>query len=161
MKNNLLIIKLKHSGSVWRKVIRQKYPGAVSNGVRVKEKKKEKGRQSRKDSSAPEGKSELPNLLRFNNLLLQDSGNKFSTTWRPVGDYVHLKIQFLVQDTSLQITGPSYILWANENYAECCKMADQIAAKEAEEEEEEEHDDLDDGQKMDEIIRYIRFSLSN
>ena len=31
--------------------------GAVSNGVRVKEKKKEKGRQSRKDSTAaaPEG----------------------------------------------------------------------------------------------------------
>ena len=75
-----------------------------------------------------------------------------------MGDYVHLKIQFLVQDTSLQITGPSYILWANENYAEFCKVADQIAAKEAEE-EEEEHDDLDDGQKMDEIIRYIRFSL--
>ena len=85
-----------------------------------------------------------------------DSGNKFSTTWRPVGDYVHLKIQFLVQDTSLQITGPSYILWANENYAECCKVADQIAAKEAEEEEEDEHDDLDEGQKVDEIIRYIR-----
>ena len=58
VKNNLLIIKLKHSGSVWRKVIRQKYPGAVSNGVRVKEKKKEKGRQSRKDSSAPEGECE-------------------------------------------------------------------------------------------------------
>ena len=75
-----------------------------------------------------------------------------------MGDYVHLKIQFLVQDTSLQITGPSYILWANENYAECCKIADQIAAKEAEEEEEDEHDDLDEGQKMDEIIRYIRFS---
>ena len=75
-KNNLLIIKLKHSGSVWRKVIRQKYPGnvmtsrsnlnvpelilpagAVSNGVRVKEKEKkkdkDKGKQSRKDSSAP------------------------------------------------------------------------------------------------------------
>ena len=85
-----------------------------------------------------------------------DSGNKFSTTWRPVGDYVHLKIQFLVQDTSLQITGPSYILWANENYAECCKLADQIAAAEAEEEKEEEHDDLDEGQKVDEIIRYIR-----
>merc|ERR1719266_3291684 len=32
VKNNLLIIKLKHTGSVWKKVIKQKYPGAVSNG---------------------------------------------------------------------------------------------------------------------------------
>ena len=95
-------------------------------------------------------------LATMTSLFCLDSGNKFSTTWRPVGDYVHLKIQFLVQDTSLQITGPSYILWANENYAECCKLADQIAAAEAEEEKEEEHDDLDEGQKVDEIIRYIR-----
>ena len=80
-KNNLLIIKLKHSGSVWRKVIRQKYPGedegshfphpssgsgAVSNGVRVKEKEKkkdkDKGRQSRKDSSVP-GEGEILSSL--------------------------------------------------------------------------------------------------
>ena len=54
----------------------------------------------------------------------------------------------------VQITGPSYLLWAIENYAECCKIADQIAAKETVEEEEEET--MDDGQKMDEIIRYIR-----
>ena len=82
-------------------------------------------------------------------------GNKFSTTWRPVGDYIHLKVQFLVQDTTLQVTGPSYILWAVENYKECCKIADEIAAKEAEEEEEDD-EGLDDSQKMDEIIRAIR-----
>ena len=46
-------------------------------------------------------------------------------------------------------------MWAIENYAECCKIADQIAAKEVEEEEDEVV--MDDGQKMDEIIRYIRF----
>lgn len=45
-------------------------------------------------------------------------------------------------------------MWAIENYAECCKIADQIAAKEVEEEEDEVV--MDDGQKMDEIIRYIR-----
>ena len=56
--------------------------------------------------------------------------------------------------TYFKISGPSYILWAIENYAECCKIADQIAAKEVEEEEEEVT--MDDGQKMDEIIRYIR-----
>ena len=31
----------------------------------------------------------------------------------------------------------------------------------AEEEKEEEHDDLDEGQKVDEIIRYIRWSWSD
>ena len=49
-------------------------------------------------------------------------------------------------------------MWAIENYAECCKIADQIAAKEVEEEEDEVV--MDDGQKMDEIIRYIRFFIS-
>ena len=48
-------------------------------------------------------------------------------------------------------------MWAIENYAECCKIADQIAAKEVEEEEDEVV--MDDGQKMDEIIRYIRFYM--
>ena len=74
-KNNLLIIKLKHSGSVWRKVIRQKYPGAVSNGVRVKEKEKkkdkDKGRQSRKDSSVPgEGEIVSSVLVRVGSLVI-------------------------------------------------------------------------------------------
>ena len=32
-------------------------------------------------------------------------GNKFSTTWRPVGDYIHLKVLFHVQDTTLQVLG--------------------------------------------------------
>lgn len=36
------MIKLKHSGNVWKKVIKQKYPGAVSTGARVKKEKKGK-----------------------------------------------------------------------------------------------------------------------
>ena len=35
---------------------------------------------------------------------------------------------------SPQVSGTSYILWAAENYQDCCKIADEIAAKEAEEE---------------------------
>jgi len=134
VKSSLLIIKLKHSGNVWKKVIKQKYPGAVSTGPRIKAERK-----GRKDAK----KSETP------------LGNKFSTTWRPVGDYIHLKVLFHVQDNTLQVSGTSYILWAAENYQECCKIADEIAAKEAEEEEEPD-DGLDDSQKMDEIIRCIR-----
>ena len=42
VKSSLLIIKLKHSGNVWKKVIKQKYPGAVSTGARVKTDKKGK-----------------------------------------------------------------------------------------------------------------------
>ena len=38
----MLIIKLKHSSNVWKKVIKQKYPGAVSTGARVKKEKKGK-----------------------------------------------------------------------------------------------------------------------
>jgi len=134
VKSSLLIIKLKHSGNVWKKVIKQKYPGAVSTGARAKTDKK--GAKNGKKKEAP-------------------LGNKFSTTWRPVGDYIHLKVIFNIQDTSLQVSGTSYILWAAENYQEFCKIADEIAAKEAEEEEEPD-DGLDDGQKMDEIIRCIR-----
>ena len=40
VKSSLLIIKLKHSGNVWKKVIKQKYPGAVSTGARAKTDKK-------------------------------------------------------------------------------------------------------------------------
>ena len=37
---------------------------------------------------------------------------------------------------SVKVSGSSYILWAAENYQDCCKIADEIAAKEAEEENE-------------------------
>ena len=40
VKSSLLIIKLKHSGNVWKKVIKQKYPGAVSTGPRIKAERK-------------------------------------------------------------------------------------------------------------------------
>ena len=71
---------------------------------------------------------------------------RFSESYIPI---------LIVIISTWKITGPSYLLWAIENYAEMCKIADQIASKEAVEEEEEEND-MDDGQKMDEIIRYIR-----
>ena len=30
-------------------------------------------------------------------------GNKFSTTWRPQGDYIHLKVVFTVQENALLV----------------------------------------------------------
>ena len=33
----------------------------------------------------------------------ETSGSKFSTTWRPAGDYIHLKISFLVQSNTVQV----------------------------------------------------------
>ena len=139
----MLVIKLKHSGNVWKKVIKQKYPGAVSTGARVKTDKK--GRKDGKKSGEPA----LFDLKYLRILPDVPLGSKFSTTWRPVGDYIHLKVLFNVQDTTLQVSpcmmvlmlllyikvsGTSYILWAAENYQDCCKIADEIAAKEAEEE---------------------------
>ena len=34
----------------------------------------------------------------------EPSGDKYSTTWRPSGDYTHLKIPFLVQSATIQVT---------------------------------------------------------
>ena len=42
VKSSLLTIKLKHSGNVWKKVIKQKYPGAVATGARAKTERKTK-----------------------------------------------------------------------------------------------------------------------
>ena len=56
VKSSLLIIKLKHSGNVWKKVIKQKYPGAVSTGARVKTDKK--GKKDGKKN----GEQDLPDL---------------------------------------------------------------------------------------------------
>ena len=42
--------------------------------------------------------------------------SKFSTTWRPAGDYIHLKVTFLIQKNSIQVGGGSYLLWAIENF---------------------------------------------
>ena len=77
----------------------------------------------------------------------ETSGSKFSTTWRPAGDYIHLKITFLVQNTTVQVTltteayaeclpfvfqvgGSSFLLWAIENYQEFSELAENIAEKE-------------------------------
>ena len=50
------MIKLKHSGKVWKKVIKQKYPGAVSNGARAnKESYKEKNKSKRNKREKTEG----------------------------------------------------------------------------------------------------------
>ena len=68
----------------------QRLPGAVSNGVRVSKRDKDK-KSSRRESSVDNASNEA------------GAGNKFSTTWRPVGDYVHLKIQFQVSETNLQV----------------------------------------------------------
>ena len=70
----------------------QRLPGAVSNGVRVSKRDKDK-KSSRRESSVDNSGSGNDG----------GTGNKFSTTWRPVGDYVHLKIQFQVSETNLQV----------------------------------------------------------
>ena len=62
----------------------------MSNGVRVSKRDKDK-KSSRRESSVDNASNEA------------GAGNKFSTTWRPVGDYVHLKIQFQVSETNLQV----------------------------------------------------------
>ena len=54
--------------------------------------RREKERRSRRESASSDNTDKQ-----------EKSGNKFSTTWRPAGDYVHLKIQFMVQDTNLQV----------------------------------------------------------
>jgi len=53
-----------------------------------------------------------------------------------------------------KVSGASYLLWAIENYQAFNKIADELAAKEAEEEEEDVPED--DSAKMDEIIKCIR-----
>ena len=73
-------------------------PGAVSNGVRVSKRDKDK-RSSRRESSVDNSGND------------GSTGNKFSTTWRPVGDYVHLKIQFQVSETNLQVQFSAILTW--------------------------------------------------
>ena len=45
--------------------------------------------------------------MQFHLSLLADNapilGNKFSTTWRPQGDYIHLKVVFTVQENALLV----------------------------------------------------------
>ena len=104
MKSSLLIIKLKHSGNVWKKVIKQKYPGAVSTGARVKTDKK--GKKDGKKN----GEQEISDLKYSDILSDAPLGSKFSTTWRPVGDYIHLKVLFNVQETTIQVSTSKVVL---------------------------------------------------
>jgi len=67
--SNILILKVDQPGRVWKRVIKQKHPGAISL--------QNKNEESRTSS-------------------------KFSTTWRPAGDYIHMKVTFLVQNKSIQ-----------------------------------------------------------
>merc|ERR1712062_446186 len=83
--------------------------------------------------------------------------SKFSTTWRPSGDYIHLKVTFLIQKNSIQVGGGSYLLWAIENFQEFSDSAEKIADSEKEEK-------LDDSEKMNAILkdlRYMRDSCEN
>merc|ERR1712086_1070278 len=90
VKNSVITLKTEQPGRIWRKVIKQKHPGAVS--------------------------------MKMKNEGTETSGSKFSTTWRPAGDYIHLKITFLVQNTSVQVGGSSFLLWAIENYQEFSEL---------------------------------------
>ena len=89
--SNILILKIEQPSRVWKKVIKQKHPGAIS--------------------------------LQSKNEEAQKTSSKFSTTWRPAGDYIHLKVTFMVQKSSIQVGGSSYLLWAIENYQDFSELA--------------------------------------
>ena len=93
--------------------------------------------------------------------------DKFTATWRPVGDYSHLKVSFLIQASTVQVifsylemhslfglkvSENSFLLWAMENYKTCCKLADSISSKEAPIVAE-----VDDAEKINTIFSGLRF----
>ena len=95
-KSSLIILKPKQSGKIWRRVFKQKYPVAVQ--TKNKNSNKSKTESSKKGCT----KSKYKNKL----LLFSDpepKGDKLTATWRPAGDYTHLKVSFLVQSTSVQV----------------------------------------------------------
>ena len=95
-KSSLIILKPKQSGKIWRKVVKQKYPGAVQTNN--KNSNKSKTENSKKGCR----KSKYKNKLS----LFPDpepEGDKLTATWKPAGDYTHLKVSFLVQSTSVQV----------------------------------------------------------
>ena len=95
-KSSLIILKPKQSGIIWRKVLKQKYPGAVQTN--------NKNSNKRRNESSKKGcrKSKYTNkLLLFSDPALK--GDTLTATWRPAGDYTHLKVSFIVQSTSLQV----------------------------------------------------------
>ena len=100
-------------------MIKEKYPGAVSsqptkktsNGNTGKD-----GKKSGKGKGEKNGNKKLKikrsktykriKLTNFSFLFFADApilGNKFSTTWRPQGDYIHLKVVFTVQENALLV----------------------------------------------------------
>ena len=82
-------------------------------------------------------------------VLESQASSKFSTTWRPSGDYIHLKVTFLVQKSSIQVGGNSYLLWAIENFEEFSQLATKMA-KEMDEEK------IDDSEKMTVILKGLK-----
>ncbi|XP_023334719.1 uncharacterized protein LOC111706160 isoform X3 [Eurytemora carolleeae] len=133
-KSGTLVIKLKHNGAVWKKAIKQKFPGAINVNA-SKSSSKAKSRKIRSERGNTESA-------------------KFVLTWRPSNDYIHLKVNLQVTESTLLVSGQSYILWATENYGSMCKLADDIVAKEGE--IKEEIPEIDDSEKMDEIIKCLR-----
>ena len=57
--------------------------------------------------------------------------------------------------TSIKVGGNSYLLWGIENYRDCSKLADKIAAKALEVDAV-----MEDPEKMNEIIKGLRWAYS-
>jgi len=119
--SNIIILKIDQPGRVWKRVIKQKHPGAISL-------------QSKNEESR--------------------TSSKFSTTWRPAGDYIHLKVTFLVQNKSIQVGGPSYLLWTVENFQEFNELAEKLAKS-------EENDKMEDHEKINAILKGLKYMKDN
>ena len=78
------------------------------------------------------------------------ASSKFSTTWRPSGDYIHLKVTFLVQRNSIQVGGSSYLLWAIENFEEFSDLATKLSKVEHEEK-------INDSEKLTFIFKGLKY----
>ena len=76
-----MILRISQPARIWRKVIKQRHPGAVSM-------------KTKNDGAASASET---------------GGSKFSTTWRPTGDYIHLKITFMVQNSTVQVCYHYYL----------------------------------------------------
>ena len=67
-------------------------------------------------------------LLSFYVSGLETSGSKLSTTWRPEGDFVNLKVTFMVQDSEVLVAQHKYrndqISWVLrlEDPVSCCGL---------------------------------------
>ena len=91
----------------------------------------------------------LPKIAMF---LESQASSKFSTTWRPSGDYIHLKVTFLVQRNSIQVGGSSYLLWAIENFEEFSDLAAKLSKVEHEEK-------INDSEKLTFIFKGLKYKF--